>query len=221
MRLFRAFSVGLAIFFMSGKSIQADPIQLFFQEIVGPDLNIFNRTVTLPDPSHGGSVELGQMPLGATSSFGQYPYPPPVQSVNGLFGFQVGEAAPPGSSDQWKGAAISVTGNISGTITGPSGLPPRDSGTLSGTATSAQVLYGQNLADVPAPLLDILNHPDHFHLSAVVTGGNENLLDFTATFDPPSPLPSAIPEPTALATLVIALSGLALRHRLRRRDHER
>jgi hypothetical protein len=216
MSLLRALPVCLAVAAAAQTAVRADPITLYFHEIVMGNNNLVDRTITTPDLSNGGSFDLGAYSLGVTSSDNSYPYPPPVQTIDGAFGFLVGVATGPGSQ-QWAGPVLDVTGNLSGTITGPGGGWVY-SGSLSGTATAVSLFTG-NAADLPAPLLDILNHPDHLQVSAVVTDGNQNLVDFTLTFDPPSPLPTAIPEPTALAVMLAGLVALYLGRLRCRRDH--
>ena len=71
----------------------------------------------------------------------------------------------------------------------------------------------QDVSQLPAPLLDILNHPDHLHLSMIVEGGNENILDVTMTFDPPAAFET--PEPTALVTILLGAAAVRLRQRRR------
>jgi len=84
------------------------------------------------------------------------------------------------------------------------------SGGFSGTATSVDLLPGgsQDLSQLPAPLLDVLSHPDHLHVSGTVTDGNRNDLAVSVTFDPPSPSP--VPEPTTLATFATLFGGILL-----------
>ncbi len=202
-------SIGISILVASGASLRADPIQLAFHEIViDPNLSLPDTTITLPNWNGGQSGILGEIELGHTSDGIQYPYPPSQQTINGTFGFLAGQAAAPGSNQQFSGSVIEVSGNITGTLIGPSGLPPRDSGQLSGTATSVTMFDGDSPANLPPALLDLVNHPDHLHLSAVVTDGNENILQFTLSLDTPAEVPA--PEPSALATLATAGAGLVL-----------
>jgi hypothetical protein len=72
----------------------------------------------------------------------------------------------------------------------------------------------QDVSQLPAPLLDVLNHPDHFHVSVVVTGGDRSELDVALTFDAPSP--TELPEPTALMTLAVGSAAMILRRRMTR-----
>jgi hypothetical protein len=216
----------LLVVLMSDRPAHADPILLTFEEgsaVSGSTGSIMiNGTKNLAYSSQGGSIQFIGGSLGTTSSGGNDPWPPTTYPVDGAFSFLVGVLAP-GSTDQYEGPWLVVNGTVNGSITGPSGLPARWSGGYSGTATSVSVQDAsspQALAQMSPPLLDILNHPDHFHINVLVDGGNANLLDTTLTFDPPAA--TEAPEPTALATLLVAAAGLALRARfgLPRREDE-
>ena len=102
---------------------------------------------------------------------------------------------------------------MTGLLVGPGNGNWRWSGSYSGTATSVTLApgYSQDMSQLPAPLLDILNHPDHFHISVVVGGGNWNFLDVTLTFDPPTELP----EPTPFVTFALGSVALLCRRRMR------
>jgi hypothetical protein len=123
-----------------------------------------------------------------------------------------------GSDHSFSGPVLAISGNLTGTLTGPgdAGEAWLWSGGYSGTATSTALdpFNSQNISQLPAPLLDILNHPDHLHFSAYVTGGQYNDLTATLTFDPPSPVPT--PEPAALITLAVG-AAVVICHRRKTR----
>jgi hypothetical protein len=118
-----------------------------------------------------------------------------------------------GSTDEFQGPVLDISGQATGSLTGPGvgGSAWRWSGGYSGTAASATLDPGfsQNASQLPAPLLDTLQHPDHFSVSVVATGGDMNYLDVTLTLATPSP--TELPEPTALVTLVAGSAALMLR----------
>jgi hypothetical protein len=112
------------------------------------------------------------------------------------------------------GTVLNVGIPVTGEFLGPSDPTPRWSGSYSGTASSVTVFSNpQDVAQLPTPLLDILNHPDHLHLSMVVDGGYQDIMDVTLTFDPPAAIET--PEPTALATLLIGATAVLRRNRRR------
>ncbi|WP_422930206.1 PEP-CTERM sorting domain-containing protein [Singulisphaera sp. PoT] len=135
--------------------------------------------------------------------------------ISGQFFFNLGVPAN-GSNDSFAGPVLDISGSLSGSVDGPGsgGTTWRWSGKYGGTATSAMidVFSPQDASLLPAPLQDILNHPDHFHFAAVVTGGWQNELQVTLTFDAPTP----VPEPTTLITLAAGVAGLIYRRRNRR-----
>jgi hypothetical protein len=135
--------------------------------------------------------------------------------INGQFGFNLGVPANGSSNtfagpvDSFAGPVVEISGPLSGTLTGPGsgGTSWRWSGGFSGTATSAMLspFNSQDTSALPAPLLDILNHPDHLHFSTFVTGGWANEYAATLTFDAPAPIP--VPEPIALITLAVGVAA--------------
>ena len=103
---------------------------------------------------------------------------------------------------------VAVTVPYSGTIFGD-GLTADLQGGYNGTGAASSAYTGTN-SNTPPPLLDLLTHPDRVHLDAHMTGGYFNELLTTMTLDP-MPAPAAVPEPSALATLLIGLGGLVWR----------
>jgi len=217
MRRLLAANIALVIFFMSGQSVEAAPIPLALQEfVVGGNVgqvSLGYDSTNLAYSSGGGSFGFAGWSLGVTSSANQTPTVPPQYPVNTEFGLMVGTPAP-GYTNNLEGPVLDISGQVTGLLTGPGNGNWRWSGSYSGTATSVTLFpgYSQDISQLPAPLLDILNHPDHFHVSAVVGGGNYNFLNVTLTFDPPSP--TELPEPTAFVTLVVGSVAVILRRRI-------
>jgi hypothetical protein len=163
---------------MWGRAAEADPIRLYFHEGFAGDGGVgsigLEGLLDLNYSARGGSLEWIGGSLGNTSSDVSYPWPPPTYPIDGFFSVIVGLAAP-GTTDQFAGPALDVMAPVTGTIIGPRGLPGRWSGGYSGTATSVSPGFSatpQDLSQLPAPLRDILNHPDHLHINVVVDGGN-------------------------------------------------
>ncbi len=213
-----ALSVGLVFLFTTARPVQADPIQLTLWDgdLPGPGAYGFPYpgNLTLSNySSSGGSIKFQ---LSSNSPGWQnvvYPYPPPTFPVNTETGFLIGLSAL-GSTNNTVGTVLDVGIPVTGEFIGPSDPGPRWSGSYSGTASSVTVFSNpQDVSQLPTPLLDILNHPDHLHLSMVVDGGEENIVDVTMTFDPPAAFET--PEPTALATLLVGAAAVLLRHRRR------
>jgi hypothetical protein len=217
MRRLLAASIALVSFFMSGQSVEAAPIPLSLQEfVVGGSVgrvSLGYYSTNLAYSSGGGSIEFAGWSLGFTSSDNQTPAAAPQYPINTEFGLMVGTPAP-GSTNNFEGPVLDISGQVTGLLTGPGNGNWRWSGSYSGTATSVTLSpgYSQDTSQLPTPLLDILNHPDHFHINAVVGGGNYNFLDVTLTFDPPSP--TEFPEPTAFVTLVVGSVAVILRRRI-------
>ncbi len=221
MRQLLSANLALLIFFLIGRNAQADPIPLLSYEggietSVGGLSNPIFMPVTLNYSSQGGSIEFngGAITPGSTGSnaYADQQYP-----INAQFFFNLG-ALVSGSTDTFAGPVLDISGQVTGLLTGPGsgGSAWRFSGGYSGTATSASLdpFNSQNAAQLPSPLLDILNHPDHFHISVFVDGGDFNYLNVTLTFD--APAANEVPEPTALVTLVVGSAAILLRRRLSR-----
>jgi len=222
MRRLLTANLALVILLLPGQSAHADPIQLLSNEggvetsVGGLGLPIY-MPLNFNYSSQGGSIEfiggaLTPTPSNGWTAYADQPYP-----INAQFFFNL-DAPAPGSTDSFEGPVLEITGKVTGLITGPgyAGEAWRWSGNYSGTATSASLdpFNSHDVSQLPAPLLDILNHPDHFHISVVVDGGYQNDLDVTLTFDAPSP--NELPEPTALVTLVVGSAAMILRRRMRR-----
>jgi hypothetical protein len=217
-------SLALMVFTLSSRSVQAAAIQLlnyeggvqFSQSVPGGGIEIPQYLpMTLNYGPQGGSLtfDAGAINPGAggLSAYANQTFP-----VSGQFFLNLGVPAN-SSNNSFAGPDLWISGQFTGTLTGPGsgGSAWRWSGGYSGTATSAILdpFSSQDPSQLPSPLLDILNHPDHLHFSVYVTGGDMNYLTATLTFDPPSPIPTPAPEPTSLITLVAGVAVVIYRRR--------
>jgi len=215
-------TLALVVLVLPDRYTRADPIRLLsfeggVQSSVGGVTPQVDMPLSLNYSSQGGSVEFIGGALTPDTSSGGGAYADQQHAINAPFTFNLGAQAP-GSTDTVQGPFLSISGTVTGTLTGPGagGVAWRWSGGYTGTATSASLdpFHAQDASELPAPLLDILNHPDHFHINVFVGGGDRNELDVTLTFDPPAP--NEVAEPTALWTLVVGSAGLIVRRRMRR-----
>ena len=217
-------SFALVILGLQARGAHADPIQLQAmlaqvqtdttvgsQTDVG-GINFYSMPFTLNDSSKGGSFEFSAGRL--TTDPGPAWYAGMTQSfpVNARFSFELGVPVP-GTTDQLQEPYLYISGNATGTLTSyPMTSRWLWGGGYAGAATAATLLpNSRDASQLPAPLLDILNHPDHFHFNVIVTDGEMDDLQATFTFDPPSPAP--VPEPSALVTLLAGSAILLLRRR--------
>lgn len=225
MRRLLTLNVAVVIFALHARGADADPIQLLSIESSAiTDTTVGSATgvgsllmpefmpLTLDYSSQGGQIEFSGGAINPDPGAGWTAYTEQTYPVNAQFYFNLA-ALVPGSTDQYQGPQLMISGEATGTLNGPGsgGSAWRWSGGYSGTATSASLwpMGSQDVSQLPAPLLDVLQHPDHFHFSVVVTGGDTSNLEVTLTFDPPSP--TELPEPTALVTLVAGSAALLFR----------
>jgi hypothetical protein len=229
MRRLFTMSFAVLIFALQGQRAQADPIQLLSVEGgITTDTTVGTATgvgsafmpeylpLTLNYSSQGGSIEFSGGAINPDPAAGWSAYTQQQFPVTAQFYINLGALAP-GSTNTIQGPELDISGVATGSLTGPGEFGSwRWSGEYSGTATSASLwpLGSQDISQLPAPLLDILNNPDHFHLNVTVTGGDVSDLEVTLTFDPPTP--TELPEPTALVTLVVGSAAMFLRHRAAR-----
>jgi hypothetical protein len=216
-------NIALLIFVLPSPGARASSIQLLNYEggvqfsQSAPENSGFSipqyLPMTLNYGPQGGSVTFDAGALtppfsGLTANSNQ------VFPINGQFFLNLGVPSN-GSNNSFAGPVIDISGTLTGTLTGPGagGVTWRWSGGYSGTATSATLdpFNSQDTSQLPAPLLDILNHPDHLHFSVSVTGGEFNDLTATLTFDPPSPVTA--PEPTTMITLAVGAATMIYRRR--------
>jgi hypothetical protein len=194
---------------------RADPIQNYvatYTDSLG--LNV-STPIALPDLSQGGSVVLGRLPI-VVQPAGSTPQV--VTPIDGTFTVDI-YIQPPAGLPVSGFENITVTGNLQGSITAETGNPPTFTGGLSGAWSSVGFPTG-TLYDVPA-LQALSQHPERIHiLGQVITGSSgQSLMQESLVIDPPeivvpgtTPNPAPIPEPTTLASFLVALSGLALRY---------
>ncbi len=169
--------------------------------------------LTLNYGSQGGNLTFNAgaftPPFNGLTAYSDQTFP-----INGQFYLNLGVPSN-GSNNSFAGPVLDISGSLSGTLTGPgaSGEAWLWSGAYSGTATAATLdpLHSQDISQLPTPLLDILENPDHLHLSLYVTGGPANDLTATLTFDPPSVVP--VPEPLPLITVGLGAAVLICRRR--------
>jgi hypothetical protein len=226
MRIVIISTIGLAIA-VSTESASANPVQLLVYETsvdlprvqstyyssdgsqygpftFGGNGVIYTRAhVTEPDPSQGGSVNIGSIGLGTTLAGVEYvPLSPEKVAIDGRFRFIIGQADATGAG--WTGPILSVSGNLTGAIFTPSGQSSLASAYFNGVADSVTLnsFPNENANDLPVLLHDILLHPDHLHISSEpnLSYPRANVLDVILTFDPPTPTP--VPEPAAVTVLV-------------------
>jgi hypothetical protein len=191
----------------------ADPIPYTYtaSEFIGlGGLSYWSAPVTLPDLSLGGTVSLG---TGIPAAIG--PWIPDNngtihQTIDNGFSFQL-RYFPTGTTPDPLLPRLDIEGHVSGYLdTTPSG--DREGGTFAGTVTSINLINDQGNSDVPRPLLDLLAHPQRIHINANSAGYVLSQFDTILTIDPPDPQSvSQVPEPSTLATLLLAAIGSALR----------
>jgi hypothetical protein len=214
-------TLALAVGLLWSSRAQAAPISYQADSFLGPPGIMMQRVVALPDLTGGGRISLGEDYLGRPDP-SKATYPPTVQPIDQDFTFSIREQPVPGQTDALAGyALLTVHGHVTGSILGPSGMPPRNGGSYSGTATSIDV--ATNLPGViPQQLLDLASHPERIHISgddswSFSTG--EAFIEVGLTID--LRLPAAIPEPTTLVTFAVILTcwglfrkqvGVASRH---------
>jgi hypothetical protein len=195
----------LALVALLNTSVHGSPIQ--YTAFVAGAPQIWSQTQLPVDLAQGGSYELGSPPLAPTSS-DSVAWSTRSISLDGNATVSFGAWDPADPTKYLGGVSVAVPfgGSISGT-----GVTSNLGGGYSGTGVLAA---DNSLPGVtPAPLLDLVSHPDRVHLSAYVTGGHMSYLLTTLSIDPPVQV--FVPEPSVLATLLLGLGGLAWHHRRR------
>ncbi len=160
------------------------------------------------DPQNGGSYALPQ--ASAQSAYSSYDFTSKGAPLDGQLVITIQATDPANPSANLGTVAVTVPyqGGVGG-----DGLTADLQGGYQGTGRSAVNLSPPGTS-LPAPLLDLLSHPDRVDVYASVTGGYESTLDATLYIGG-MVAPAPIPEPSVLATLVLGITGLVL-HRLRR-----
>ncbi|QEH36027.1 hypothetical protein OJF2_45850 [Aquisphaera giovannonii] len=170
-------------------------------------------TTLVESPQGGGSIDL---PITSSLFSPGKAYPDQTYPIVGQFRLTL-RLLTPGTTDQFGGPEVVLAGIMSGSLDGPKGgdLAGGWSGGYGGTATfvtfNAVPGLSQDTSQLPAVLQDALKHPDHVHVSVLVTGGFPNYLQASVTFDPTSA--NEVPEPSVLLTLVAGLGLLIPRPR--------
>ena len=218
----RVFFVNLILIVLipCSRGVQASPLQLLsyesgidFTQKSPLDHALFFSMLTPLDFDYGlkggsTSFNVGDITAGPSDGLAI----PDISLTGGFhFNFRVSSKDP---SAPFADPEISISGPLSGTLySGVGQTFVRYGGTFSGTATSASFGFpgtSQDISELPLALLDVLNHPDHLHFKFFVTGGGQNELMATLTFDAPSPVPTPVPEPTTL--LIFTVGAAALLH---------
>lgn len=115
-------------------------------------------------------------------------------------------------------AAIDISAHVSGFLDFRNGPAVSRNYEVEGgfTASISSVLIDSQAvaADIPAPLLDLLKHPERIHLSSPDSSGSYGFIPAVyLEIDAASP----VPEPATIAVFGIAFGGLMLAHRFKRR----
>lgn len=159
------------------------------------------------DLEHGGSNEVGSPAL-APILDGTLAYTNKSVSLDGSVYVDVYAIDPQDpTQDRGVGVTVPITGSVGGNL-----MVSNLQGGYSGTGVSAGTLDPMR-TDLPAPLLDLLQHPERVSLSAFVTDGHISDLQTTLAIGPMVG-PVAAPEPSVLAILFLGAWGV-----IRRRSH--
>jgi hypothetical protein len=105
-----------------------------------------------------------------------------------------------------------VTGQFQGLIIGPSGDPPRWSGSFTGVATDVSPSWTQGSV-IPESLVDLISNPSRIHLSTTLSvdpSGYQSMVNVYLTIDPAS-----VPEPSTLILMLATLVGVVVVKRRR------
>jgi hypothetical protein len=217
---FRAWGFCVAFHLVFELSASAAPLSYAYtaSEFVGlGGLGYWTPSVTLPDLSQGGTVTLG---IGIPDAIG--PWAPDSngtihQTIDNGFSFQL-RYGPTGSPQDLLLPRLDIEGHVSGNLyTTPVG--DRHGGDFVATLRSINLINPQGSTDIPQPLLDLLAHPDRIQISASSPGYALSQFTTMLTILPQSPgSVSEVAEPTALATVLLAAGGIAVR-RLRKCKH--
>jgi hypothetical protein len=215
-RPFLGFGLGLSILVTHHAAARADPIQTYVATYTDSLGLMVTTPIALPDLSQGGTVTLGALPIVVQPSGST---PQAVTPVNGTFQVDI-YINPPAGLPVTGFENILVNGTLQGSITAALGTPTTFSGGLNGSWLSEQFPTG-NLYDAPE-LQALSQHPERIHLLGQVIAGpsGQSLMQESLVIDPPEiviqgsgPNTSSVPEPTSLATFLVAVGGFALRRR--------
>lgn len=207
---------GLIVFAVVQGVVAADPIVVnVWGSIDGHNIS---QSVTLSDPSQ---------PLGI-GPFDKQLFP--TVGPNGYSGSGILDsnfvldisAGPPGSPAA--ADTVALTGDVVGSYAVSTPLLPNMNGAVYSvvTGTNLYLAPGTTSAEVPPYLADLLNHPDRVDYHGYVTGmvSDSSILQTTLGIAPPVD-PNAVvpaPEPSMLATAMMAVASLAIARRWRSRS---
>ena len=215
-RHFLGLGVGLSILVTHCAPARADPIQSYVATYTDSLGLMVTTPINLPDLSQGGTVTLGSLPI-VVQSAGSIPQA--VTPINSSFQVDI-YISPPAGLPVSGFENIVVSGTLQGDVFAGFGTPAKFSGGLSGSWTSVGFPTG-TLYDVPE-LTSLSQHPERIHILGQVVAGpsGQSVMQESLVIDPPeivipgtTPLSSAVPEPTSLATFLLAMVGLACRRR--------
>jgi hypothetical protein len=216
--LYRSLALSLVAFAGLIPAAQSAPMAFQAQDFLNvPGVYLMSTIAPLPDLSTGGRVALTDyiLPL-VNGSPGTYP--PILTPIDSNFTFNIRllnsdkMTAPDPTKPLLGYALLTISGQATGSIYGPTGNPPRNGGSFSSDNISVQV--NDQWGPLPQQLLDLASHPERIHIN----GTNDwqygrAVIHVSLTIDPPPPAP--VPEPTAAAPWLVGLAVLALRHRAR------
>jgi hypothetical protein len=201
---------GLVVGVLMGRPVSADPLQTFVASYTDSLGSSFSGVpVTYNDLTQGATVNLGALPItGTPGPGGSYP-------LAGRFELDV-------SVQPLQGAIFDTArlfGSFSGFVLGPTGSSSNLGGGFNAPIAGAEFSPG-SYNDIPA-LGALMLHSERVQVNAnVVTNlSGKSSLDISMTISPPGVIipPTPIPEPTALATIVLGLAGLVVRQKQTRR----
>jgi hypothetical protein len=181
----------------------ASPIQ-YTASVTAPQ--IWSPTPIAVDLSRGGSYEVGSPALAPVYG-GTLAYTTKSVPLDGDAYVNIDSSDP---QDPTHGGWVEVRIPISGSIRGDGATSDLQGG-YAGIGSSA-LTNDSTRASLPAPMLDLLANPERVSISAFVTGGHMSYLQTTlsigATADP-----APVPEPSALATLLLGVWVFVWRRR--------
>jgi hypothetical protein len=218
----RILSVSVVLMMALNSAALADPVQNYVATYSDSLGLVDSSSISLPDLNQGGSVILGSLPIVVNPTGGT---PQASTLISGTFQLYIYPQPQGGAQGGVPFDDIVVNGTIQGTITAVAGNPNTFSGNLTSSVGSVGFPQG-NLYDA-SDLQALANNMLRIHvIDQVVTGPDgKSLLQESLTIDSPEIIipgtPSngapTVPEPTALATFVVAIAGLAIKRRWLRR----
>ena len=208
---------GLVVLALVQTMASADPIQLSLWGDV--DNHIINQTVTLSDPSQPISVgPFTQQLFASTLPDGEYTG---SGTINSSFFLQVQDTT---QGSPASGDSVVVSGNVQGNYSVATPMLPNMNGSVSGCGTGATLYLsqGSSPADVPPYLADLLNNPGRVSYGGSITGTISGASTLTTSLGIAPPVdPNAVvpaPEPSMLATALMAVASFAIVRRWRSRS---